>query len=119
MGSMSYDGPPASMFAGMAIFVISGFLQVCVCMAVGSKYTKACQIGIDGMKQYVEVTLNEQWQKECNVRWSVTTEQTMSVHNSSNSNRQRVRVHTYYNIEVRSLVQQPQQVVQQVVMVPA
>ena len=72
------------------------------------------------MKEYVEITLNEQWQKECGVRWTVTTQQTLSVSNHHHhghgdhhhhGHQQRIRVQTWYNIEVRSLTQMVQQVV--------
>merc|ERR1712176_1406765 len=65
------------------------------------------------MREYVEVTLNEQWQKECGVRWTVATTQTISVsnhhnhdhHNYHHRSSQRVQVHNWYNIEIRALNQ--------------
>merc|ERR1719229_2187975 len=113
MGSMSASGPPTGFFVGMVLFGLSGFGQVLACCIAGKAYSEAIQIAIDGMREYVEITLNEQWQKECGVRWTVTTQQTLSVsnqhhhhhghHNHHHGHGQRLRVQTWYNIEVRSL----------------
>lgn len=106
-------GPPRGFHlfgVGMVIFGLSMFGQVITCCLVGRKHTIAIQIAIDAMKEYVEITLNEQWQKECGIRWTVATEQTLSVssHRDSDSvhETQRINVKTWYNIEVRPLNQE-------------
>lgn len=128
MGNSDSFGPPTGFFVGMALFGLSGFGQVITCCLVGKAHLNAVQIAIDTMREYVEITLNEQWQKECGVRWTVTTQQTLSVsthhhhenhhghhHGHHHGNHQRIRVQTWYNIEVRALDQVVQQVVVPVV----
>ena len=118
-GMGGFDGPGTSFYLGVVLFVLSQIALVAMCFVVGSRHNNATQIAIDGMKQTVEVTLNEQWQKENNVRWTVTTEQTMHTRNNSNNNGTRIKVKTWYNIQVTSLtVQAPVQqvVVQQIPM---
>jgi len=127
-------GPPTGFFVGMILFGLCGFGQVITCCLVGKAHVNAVQIAIDTMKQYVEITLNEQWQKECGVRWTVTTQQTLSVnetnhhqhghhghhgghHGHHHGHHQRISVQTWYNIEVRVLNQVIQQVVVPVVVV--
>merc|ERR1712045_1023549 len=108
---MGADGVPPAFFIGMAIFALSGFGQVAMCMFVGSKQAGANEMAINEMKKTVEIELNEQWQKPLNVRWSVTTEQTLET-TGSRDNR-RIRTRTWHNIQVTSLtVQAP---VQQVI----
>lgn len=98
-------GLHSGFIAGMVVFGISLCGQVGACLVVGRKHSNAVLIAIDTMTEYVEITLNEQWQKQ-GVRWTVMTQQTVSVSNhdfDGDSVRAdpQVSVQTWYNIEVR------------------
>ena len=82
-----------SLYMMLAILPIIGCPFACYAVNENIKHVNAVRIAIAAMKEYVEITLNEHWQKDCGIRWTVATEQTLSGQ-------------TWYNIEVRILNQE-------------
>ena len=75
MQQMSAQGG-SKPFAAMAVFGISAFGLMITCFMANRSYATAFDIAIDGMRTYVEETLNDDWQ-EYGIRWTVTTEQVL------------------------------------------
>ena len=73
------------------------------------KYDNAYKVGLDRMKHFVEVTLNEQWQKSNNIRWEVVPQQILKTTGSGDD--RRVSTKTFYHISAAPLAQPTPQVI--------
>jgi len=120
-------GLPTLSVVGLICFAAGACLCMATLVAVGGKYAKAYDQCMLEMKQFVEQTLNEQWQNSNNVRWNIVSQQIIETSGSGND--RRISTKTLLHIQVAPLNQpvQPQVVVvqqmpvqgQQMVMLPA
>jgi len=116
MGNMSAAGFPPEFYVGFIFIVISAFCGVAAFSRASRSYTRAIQSAVDAMKEYVDSTLNEEWQRQSGIRWVVANQQMLSIGNRRHNGNQRMRVRTLHHIEVHSL---NHIVPNQVVIVPA
>merc|ERR1719384_676478 len=63
---------------GAATLILSVLLMAITYCVVSAFYKKAALFAMDNVKQYVEATLNEKYQKGNGIGWSIITEQTIS-----------------------------------------
>eukprot|EP01083_Nonionella_stella_P303436 1050450_1 len=104
--------------AGSVVFGISAVATVITSAIWNRKKTNALQFAMENVRQYVEITLNEQWQASNAIRWSIVPEQTIQTSGSGDSSR--ITTHTLYHIGVTSLQSVPSAMNgNQVVIVPA
>ena len=99
--SMDLDSSMSGSVAGIIVLTLSGFLNICCCVGVSRLYMGATQFALDNMKRYVEITLNEQWQRENGIRWTIITEQTISTHGHGDD--RSTTTTTWHHIGITSL----------------
>ena len=85
----------------MIVFAVSGLLNVFTLWAVNASYSKANQFAVDNVNRYVEITLNEQWQKENGIRWTIIAEQTMETRGTREN--RRITTKIWYHIGISAL----------------
>lgn len=56
-------------------------------MVSNKQYINAVQGAMNVVKEHVEGTLNDQWQRECGIRWTIVTEQTVNITGNFSSRR--------------------------------
>jgi len=99
---------PSYFFIGIGVTCICGIVQFLLCAGVDGIFTRAQTVALENMRQYVEGTLNEQWQSSRNIRWTIDMVQTIHVRHGSGVNKTKVR--NWYDIHATSLVQVVQQI---------
>jgi len=97
--------PGALVFIGAAMFVIFCCLHPVMTVVVGRNWMIANSTALMNMKQYVEGTLNPEWQSR-NVKWEVVTVKTVDTLGSS----RKTRIKYWYDIHATGPAMQVQQV---------
>jgi len=97
--------PGALMFIGPAMFVIFCCLNPVMTYYYKKNWMLANSAGLESMKEYVESTLNAEWQSK-NIKWEVVKVQTMDTFGSS----RKPRIKYWYDIHATGPAMQVQQV---------
>jgi len=116
IGFALYSMGSTAELIGVALLMIGPCIGVCVVWWVLSRWRHEWQICVDEMKQYVQETLNEEWQNSNGIRWTVETCQILQTRGNG---RRQSRTLTLYHIQITDLTPPAQQVpMQQMVQIP-
>lgn len=98
-----YEDTSSTLYIGMALTMISFFGWIYISMQFNKAVTTAKSVCTRNMKEYVEIELNEQWQKTKNIRWAWNVETITG---------RKGRISYRYHIEITSMLSQNVQMVQ-------
>merc|ERR1712096_299259 len=97
-----------SFIAGIILFHLFIFCAIAACVVSHKHKVSAIEGARGAMQQFVEVTLNEQWQNSHGVRWTMVAEQTLVVSKGRRRKHggrgpDRISTITWFNIQVTAL----------------
>ena len=90
---------PSLSWAGLIVIIV-GFIGLCVCGSTAyATKMKKLNYALDAIQKYVELDLNEKYQRVNGIRWSILESQNITVWKYSDGSR-RTNINKYYHIGV-------------------